>query len=242
MNPRKLALLSLAATGLFSLWTPTASAGVFSVTPVRIYMGPRDRAVAVTVTNEGDGELVLQADLSTWTQNADGQDLLTPTEDLILAPPILKLAPNARQVVRLALLKPADASRQLIDRLVMREVPEVQAARTGIQVPIALAISMPVFVTPPIARREMGCEVTRQDARTLEAMCRNTGTAYAQVREAIVRRGTQVLAKFEGGTYILPGARRGSPMKGEADIPPGPAQLQVSFDDGKPQVFDIAIP
>lgn len=242
MKPRKLAFVSLIATGLLSLWHPSTYAGVFSVTPVRIYMGPRDRAVAVTVTNEGDGELVLQADLSVWSQNPEGLDELTPTEDLILAPPIIKLAPNARQVVRLALLKPADASRQLIYRLVMREVPEVQAAKSGVQVPIALAISMPVFVTPPVAKREVVCEATRKDARTLEAMCRNTGSAYAQVREATIRRGDKVLAKFEGGTYILPGARRGSTMKAEADVPAGAAQLQVAFDDGKAQVFEIVVP
>jgi len=242
MKSRKLAFVPLVAAGLITLWHPATHAGVFSVTPVRIYMGPRDRAVAVTVTNEGNTEVVLQADLSEWSQTAEGLDELKPTEDLILAPPILKLAPNARQVVRLALLKPADASRQLIYRLVMREVPEVQAAKSGIQVPIALAISMPVFVTPPIAKREVACEATRQDARTFEALCRNTGNAHAQVREATIRRGDKVLAKFEGGTYILPGARRGSPMKADADVASGPAQLQIGFDDGKTQVFDIALP
>ena len=177
MKAQKLALLPLLVAGVLCLWQGTADAGVFSVTPVRIYMGPRDRAVAVTVTNEGDAELVLQADLSTWSQTAEGTDELTPTEDLILAPPIIKLAPKARQVVRLALLKPADASKQLIYRLVMREVPEIAAAKTGIAVPIALAISMPVFITPPIAKRDIDCEATRTDAKTVEAVCRNVGNA-----------------------------------------------------------------
>lgn len=242
MNARKLAFAPLVAAGLLFVWQGEAQAGTFSVTPVRIYMGPRDRAVAVTVTNEGDAELVLQADLSEWSQRPDGTDELKPTEDLILAPPIVKLAPNARQVVRLALLKPADASRQSIYRLVMREVPEIAAAKTGIQVPIALALSLPVFVTPPIAKREITCELQRKDARNVEALCRNSGTAYAQVREAVLKRGTQVLATFQGGTYILPGARRPSTMKGDADIPAGPAQLQIGFDDGKTQVFDTALP
>jgi fimbrial chaperone protein len=242
MNARKLAILPAVAAGILSLWQPLAQAGVFSVTPVRIHMGPRDRAVAVTVTNEGNTELVLQADLSTWSQTAEGLDQMTPTEDLILAPPILKLAPNARQVVRLALLKPADASRQSIYRLVMREVPEVQAARSGIQVPIALAISMPVFVTPVMARRELNCSVIRKDPATLDAMCSNTGTAYAQVREASVKRGDQMLARFEGGTYILPGASRASPMKTTSSVAAGPAQLHIAFDDGKTQVFEVAVP
>ena len=37
-------------------------AGNFSVTPVRIYMATNERASAITVNNDGDEELVMQAD------------------------------------------------------------------------------------------------------------------------------------------------------------------------------------
>ena len=67
----------------------TALAGAFTVTPVRIYMTPRDRAVALTITNEGDSELVIQADINVWSQDGQGRDRLELTEDLILAPPIV---------------------------------------------------------------------------------------------------------------------------------------------------------
>lgn len=236
----------LLATGLLS-GAPSASAGVFSVTPVRIYMTPRDRAVAVTITNEGDTEVVLQADLNAWSQQPDGTDEQSPTEDLILSPPIIKLAPKARQVVRLALLKPADASRQLIYRLIMREVPEALASKDkAIEVPIALAMSMPVFITPPPAKREMSCQAGPRNEQTptdsLNVSCSNSGTAYAQVREILVKRGAQTLARFEGGSYILPGARKMMSAKGEQAIAPGAAQLSVSFDDGKSQSFDTTIP
>lgn len=231
----------LLATGILS--GAPAQAGVFSVTPVRIYMTPRDRAVAVTITNEGDAEVVLQADLNAWSQRPDGTDEQVPTEDLILSPPIIKLAPNARQVVRLALLKPADASRQLIYRMIMREVPEAVASRDKtIQVPIALALSMPVFITPPPAKREVSCQASPGTAQALNVACSNSGTAYAQVREILVKRGAQLLARFEGGTYILPGARQVMSAKGEQALSPGAAQLNVSFDDGKSQAFDVTLP
>ncbi|MDQ6881948.1 MAG: hypothetical protein M3150_07630, partial [Pseudomonadota bacterium] len=41
-------------------------AAEFSVTPVRIFMAAKDRAVAITVVNEGDEEIVMQADLYSW--------------------------------------------------------------------------------------------------------------------------------------------------------------------------------
>lgn len=219
----------------------SALAGVFSVTPVRIYMTPRDRAVAVTITNEGDSPVVLQADLHLWTQTPEGADELVLTEDLILSPPIIKLAPKARQVVRLARLKPADASRQLIYRLILRELPEVTAPKGNtIQVPIALALSMPVFITPPPAKPEIACGASRTDAQSIVS-CANSGSAYAQVREILVKQGGQVVARFEGGAYILPGARIAIPVRPERPVSSGALQLTVTFDDGKSKTFDVTV-
>ena len=75
----------------------SAFAGMFSVSPVRLFMQPRERAIAVTVTNESDEELVMQADVYLWKQKDGGEDELVLTEDMILNPPILKLAPRAKQ-------------------------------------------------------------------------------------------------------------------------------------------------
>jgi fimbrial chaperone protein len=238
---RILALLALSGLALMNA-TP-ALAGVFSVTPVRIFMTPKDRAVAVTLTNMGDTEVALQADIHAWRQKPDGTDELVLTDDMILSPPILKLAPNARQVVRLALLRPADASRQLTYRMIVREIPEATAPKdSAMEVPISLALSMPVFITPPSAKRELECRVERADMRALQAVCINQGTAYAQVRDITARRGVQTLARFEGGNYILPGARKEIALKTEQPLTTGEIEIHVTFDDGKDVVFNDALP
>lgn len=233
--------LKSALTLILSTTCLAASAGVFSVTPVRLYMALRDRAIAVTLVNEGDTPILLQADINTWSQKPDGTDELVLTEDLILAPPIIKLAPKSRQVVRLALLKPADASRQLTYRMIIREVPEALPS-ASIEVPIALALSMPVFITPPAAKRLVACNAMRAAAKVITLNCSNTGTAYAQIREAVVTRGGQELARFEGGSYILPGASKMLSLKAEKDILPGDAQLVVTFDDGQSLTYSVALP
>jgi len=219
----------------------SALAATFSVTPVRIYMKPRDRAVAVTITNESDDPVVLQADLFVWSQKADGTDELALTEDLILSPPIIKLRAKARQVVRLARLKPADASRQLTYRMILREIPEASAPKDNIRVQIALALSMPVFITPPPAKREMACEASRAKEGSLSVSCANKGSAYAQVREVVIKQGDKVLGRFEGGAYILPGVRKLLPIKAENAVPSGRLQLVVTYDDGLTETFDVTI-
>lgn len=239
--------------GLLLAWLTVAQtmslAGTFSVSPVRIYMLPRDRAVAITLTNEGSTPIALQADIHTWVQQADGTDELTLTEDMILSPPIIKLQPNARQVVRLALLKPADASRQLTYRLVVREVPEaVLPAGDAIQVPISLVLSMPVFITPPPAKSEIACQLVTLPVAGASTgngpsiNCSNSGSAYAQIREAKVQRGEASLATYEGGMYVLPGARKTIELKKLQPMGAGTAELTIAFDDGKSQTFPIVLP
>jgi fimbrial chaperone protein len=223
-----------------------AWAGNFSVVPVRIFMAPTDRAVAVTITNEGDTEVALQTELFTWSQKADGSDDLVPTDDLIVAPPLLKLAPGGRQVVRLARLAPADQSRQLTYRLIVREVPEATAPKADkgivLRLPIALAMSMPVFITPPPAQRDVQCQVTRMDTQSFSALCQNAGTAYAQVRSIVLARGDRELARFDGGTYILPGARRTMSLTASNAVPAGPVVARVQFDDGKTSELNVQLP
>jgi fimbrial chaperone protein len=194
--------------------------------------------VAVTITNEADEPVVLQADVYEWRQSAEGEDELVASEDLILAPPIIKLAAKARQVVRLARLQPPDASRQLTYRLILRELPEASPSK-GINVPIALALSMPVFITPPVAKQRTVCTAVRDERGTLGVSCANSGTAYAQVREVLVRQDGQTVGRFEGGAYVLPGARKRLTLKNEQPIPVGALKLLVTFDDGDTQTFDV---
>lgn len=249
------------ALGLLAAAAQVA-ASVYSVSPVRIYMSSRDRAVAVTINNEGTNPVALQADLYEWSQKPDGTDELVLTEDMVMAPPILKIAPKSKQVLRVARLSPPDLSKQLTYRLIVREIPEVAAAKEGTLVlPIALAFSMPVFLTPANVARNMACDVAREQLKedtVLSARCGNTGTAYAQVREVLLERGGKTLARFEGGSYILPGAKKSlqlshpekvteagatpAPVFVASAVPAGPATIKVSFDDGKSQTFDVQVP
>lgn len=245
-GPRPARALCLTAAAFASLLSAApASAGSFSVSPVRIYMQARERATAITIVNEGDSELVMQAELFTWKQKPDGVDELTPTEDMILAPPILKLAPRSRQVVRLANLRPVPPGPQLTYRMVVREIPEVRPA-SSVQVQVALAFSLPIFITPPGAKSQLSCALGQGTATALVATCDNRGQAYAQpVKMTLTTAGGEVLASRDiTGGYILPQVKRNFELPrpaGAGAMPRGPAQLAVTQDDGSKQVFDVQL-
>jgi fimbrial chaperone protein len=237
------AVLSLIFGALCAAATPLL-AGQFTITPVRMYLTPQDRAIAVTITNEGDTPLVMQADVYTWKQKPGGEDDLALTEDLILSPPIIKLAARAKQVVRLARVRNVPSPSQTTYRLIVREIPEALPAGQNLQLQIALAFSMPVFITPPTAKRQLGCTVERGAPNTVRAVCENTGNAYAQIAEmALVSDSGEKLAARETGGYILPGINRAFDItRKDARIPGGKGKLTVTLDDTSTQSYDVIIP
>ena len=221
-----------------------AFAGMFSVTPVRIYMKPIDKAVAVTVTNESDEDLVMHADVYAWKQKPDGTDDLALTEDMLVAPPIIKVPAKSHQVVRLARLVPPQPDQQMTYRLIVREIPEARPAKDKMQLQLALAFSMPVFITPPTAKNKLDCTVERTAANTAKAVCANSGNAYAQLIGFVLTNssGDKQLAAHNGGGYILPGIKRSFEIKADAGrIPAGKAKLTVTLDDGSKPAFDVML-
>jgi fimbrial chaperone protein len=231
--------------GLF-LISLNAYAGVFSVTPVRIYMEPKDRAVAVTITNDGDEPLVMQADLYTWKQKPNGEDELILTEDMFLSPPIIKLAPNSRQVVRLARLTPAKSGEQLTYRMIVREIPEAKSAKKDLQLQIALAFSMPVFITPPDVKPRLVCKL---GAGSLIVVCENTGKAHVHPTQInLEAKDGTLIAIEDSGAYLLPGSKRSFQLKpsektkaSAGQLPTGKARIAVVLDDASKHEYDVSI-
>ena len=98
-RPLGCALLS-ARLGLFFLVSALslgAKAGSFEVNPIRIDLSPANRSVAVTVRNSGTDAVVVQVDVSAWSQE-EGKDVLTPTNEVLVSPPIMTIPPDREQI------------------------------------------------------------------------------------------------------------------------------------------------
>lgn len=192
------------------LLTPfSVSAGSLSVTPIRIELSSAQRSVALTVRNGGDQSTVVQAQLVAWSQ-ADNDDRLEPTTDILASPPIFTVAPGASQIVRIALRRAPDAARERSYRVLVTEVPgKPQPESTGAQ--FALKISLPIFVDATGAKTspqlEWSGSRTAKGELTLIAV--NTGTKHIQVKAIeVTKDGSDPDARFAGLWYILPGQRR----------------------------------
>jgi fimbrial chaperone protein len=145
-------------------------------------------------------------------------------------------------VVRLAMVKPSASAKQVTYRLFIREIVEARPAEKNLEVNIALAFSLPVFITPPGAKNDLACDAVRAAADRVSVRCTNNGAAHALIREIALDRGTMRLAGRDAGGYILSGIRRAFELKRvDGQIPSGPAKLAVTLDDGSTRTFDVAI-
>jgi fimbrial chaperone protein len=187
---------------------------------------------------------VMQADLYKWGQKPGGEDDLVLTEDIILSPPIVKLAPRSRQIVRLARLTAPPSTDQLTYRMIVREVPEARPPSPDLKLQIALAFSLPVFITPPGAKRQFSCGVERAAPDSVNAVCENKGNAYAQaVSFKYLSAGDEQIASRDTGGYLLPDIKRTFTIKSQGPtIPAGRGKLRVTLDDGTVQNFDVTLP
>src|SRR5215467_8358841 len=74
--------------------------GSVAVSPVRVQLTDRERAAVITVENQSAVARVYQIETVAWTQSA-GEDVYSPTHDLIAVPPVFQLAAGHKQIVRL---------------------------------------------------------------------------------------------------------------------------------------------
>jgi fimbrial chaperone protein len=203
----------LATMGLTALaaaaWLPPATAGTFTISPLRVDLSRGAPSAALTVRNEEETAVVVQVETLQWTQG-DGQDALDPSRDLIASPTVFTLAPQGTQLVRVALRRAPDATREHSYRLVLQEVPPAPAPDfTGLQV--ALRLSLPVFVaaeasSPP----RLAWSAARNPDGGLTVTAQNTGSIHARILGFSVVPETGAAPGFDQpvASYLLPGASR----------------------------------
>jgi fimbrial chaperone protein len=153
--------------------------------------------------------VVVQADALLWDQG-DGQDKLSASRELLVSPVVFTLPPKGSQLVRVALRRNADATRELSYRLTLQEVPQpVSPDFNGLNV--TLRLSLPVFVAPQEhAEPKLEWSARSNAAGELVFTAANSGSAHARILNFSVGTldGSTVLFNQSAATYVLPGQSR----------------------------------
>jgi fimbrial chaperone protein len=223
------ALISLAA----AQW---AAAGSFGVAPIRVELRDAHRIESVTVRNQSDAPLLLQARAVAWSQDA-GEERTVDTHELLVTPLIVQIAPHGEQVLRVALRRDADPSRELDYRLLFTEVAPADDAESqqGQGLKIALQLSVPVFVKPAApVQPQLHWQARNLEDGSVQVAAANLGTAHAQITGFdLLSDGDAPLAHASAIRYVLPGSEMTWTLKPAATVAAdAPLAVQGQSDGG----------
>jgi fimbrial chaperone protein len=208
-------------------------ASTFNISPIRAQLGGAHPTDVLTMMNPDDLPVVVQVRVVSWSQSG-GEERLEDTRDVLVTPPVMQIGANREQIVRVALRRAPDTTRELTYRVIFEEVPQAAAAEfNGLRV--ALRLSVPVFVAPADlhgAPDVVWAAQWRADGK-LDISATNRGSAHLQVTDFDVEAGGSTLRGVTS-KYILPGSRMNWTLTpGDAFPHQGPLRIHGRSDQGE---------
>ncbi|MET4677322.1 MULTISPECIES: fimbrial biogenesis chaperone [unclassified Luteibacter] len=200
--------LRVAIAGALAAMACVAHASGLQVSPIGLRLATSTAAEALWLTNTGTESLHAQVRVFRWTQ-ADGKDVLAPSRDLVVSPPMVTIAPGDRQLVRvIRQVAPATDGMETAYRVIVDELPVDASDKPGLK--FVLRYSVPVFLAPagdPTMKAALQA-TWESDADGPHLRIHNGGNGHAQVADLAWqgRQGhrTPLLPGLVG--YALPGA------------------------------------
>jgi fimbrial chaperone protein len=198
--------IAIAALGVLAA-AGTAAASTLAVAPVRVELTSSAPIAVLTVRNQDNSAVVVQARPAAWSQHED-HDQLDDTHDLLVTPPLFTIPAGGQQIVRIALLRKVDPSRELDYRLVLSEVPPAAPANAS-ELRVALRITLPVFVD---AMRRTSADLSWRHTLlpdgTLSIEADNHGMAHVQILDFDAASMDHAEERWHTSSarYLLPGS------------------------------------
>ena len=123
----------------------TAHGANLQISPVSISFQPGQNAAGIQLQNNGDTPIYGQVRVYAWDQK-DGADVLSPTTSLVASPPVIEIAANSAQTIRLVRRAAVPGAGEQTYRILIDELPrgDSQAGNVAIR----LQYSVPAFVLP----------------------------------------------------------------------------------------------
>jgi fimbrial chaperone protein len=209
----------IGAAWLSWLALPAAAANL-QISPVMINLRAGQGASGITMQNLGERAVYGQVRVYLWEQK-DGDDVLTPTQDVVASPPIIQIGPKSSQMIRLVRRSEQLPASELTYRILIDEIPKDDGPASGVD--IRLRYSVPLFVLPADERAapELAWSVFRKDGFWMLRV-RNSGNQRAQIGALVLSNAAGKEFEIAAGLfgYVLAGRVREwrLPTPGEADL------------------------
>jgi fimbrial chaperone protein len=200
-----------------------ASAGSFSVNPVRVDLSAKQPVASVTVRNDGAEPTVVQLELLGWAQ-ADNNDVYDSTSELLATPPLFTVPPGGSRVVRVGLRRRPDPLHELTYRLYLQEVPPpLDADFRGMR--MTLRVGVPVFVAANSQTKpELTWSTVAEPGGKIKLGLVNSGSEHVKIADLELTTdsgGNHSSGVQRVATYVLPGQKREWLVQMDGPVPTG---------------------
>lgn len=180
-------------------------AGDWKVSPIRIDLDKNAKSGVVNIVNEGTERLTVQMKAMEWTQNAEGKDVYTETEDIIFFPKVMTVEAKEDRILRAGIKIPAVAKEKTY-RLFVEEIPEPKKSE-GVNVAIAIRFGVPIFVKPLKAEPKGEIQKIEFSKGLVSATVKNSGNIHFMINTVSIKgrndKGEEIFAKDVNGWYLL---------------------------------------
>jgi len=199
--------------GIIALLPPPVFAGEWRVTPIRLFFDRGVRTGILNVQNDGDTPMTFGVKAMQWTQDAEGKDQYSETDDLIFFPKILTIPPREDRVIRIGSKHPG-GPRELTYRLFIEEEPppRKEAKNEGATVSVKVRFAVPLFISPTKADPAGKLASVELRRGTLSATLQNTGNVNFRLASLEIHgknaEGGETFKKSVEGWYLLNGVTR----------------------------------
>lgn len=223
--------------------------------PIDPVLEADQQASALWLENRGSETANLQIRVFGWSQSGFAEQYQNQ-RDVIGSPPVAKIEPGQKQLVRLTRTKDVPPGQELAYRIIIDEIPSAQPAtadggKTAAAIRFQMRYSVPLFAygaglwskeDSSRARDPKGVGLPQLSWRTVAVdgkpyvEVRNQGAVHARLTDVAIKQAGQSKPLAEGLLgYVLPGAVMRWPAPGPLA---GESALQVRV-NGAAQVQNI---
>ncbi|PCR93759.1 molecular chaperone [Pseudomonas fluorescens] len=194
--------------------------------PIDPVLEADQQASALWLENRGSETANLQIRVFGWSQNGF-QEQYQNQRDVIGSPPVAKIEPGQKQLVRLTRTREVPPGQELAYRIIIDEIPSAQppaadAGKTAAAIRFQMRYSVPLFAygaglwskedttrqrdPKGIGLPQLSWRTVAVDGRPYVEV-RNQGAVHARLTDVALRQGGQSKPLAEGLLgYVLPGA------------------------------------
>ena len=188
-------------------------AGDFSVAPIRMFLGKDRKSDVVTVRNNGTSPLQFEIRPKRWTQDAEGNDIYSDTEELLIFPKLMTLNGGEDRDIRIGMKIPPGKSENTY-RVFITELPPPAPSGTSNAANVGFLINfgLPVFFAPIKPEPQLQIEHLSLAQGQVSAQLVNSGNVFVFVQEmSIVGRdasGAEIFRQPITDRYLLAGTAK----------------------------------